>query len=44
MNSDNIPDGLVHFSGCDRRCGHPRVAHIEYLAVAEGEYLITHQR
>ena len=44
MNSDNIPDGLVHFSGCDRRCGHPRVAHTEYLAVAEGEYLITHQR
>lgn len=31
----------VHFSGCERRCGHPRVAHSDYLALSDGEYDVT---
>lgn len=36
-----VPDALVHFSGCERRCGHPLVPHVEYLATSEGEYEVT---
>lgn len=31
----------THFSGCERRCGHPRVAYTDYLATADGEYDIA---
>lgn len=31
----------THFSGCERRCGHPRVAYTDYLATADGEYDVT---
>ncbi|AZA11407.1 precorrin-3B synthase [Corynebacterium gerontici] len=34
-------DGLVHFSGCDRRCGHPLSAHTEYVATGDGEYEVA---
>lgn len=44
IRGGNVPDGLVHFSGCERRCGHPLSAHTEYLATADGEYTITHQQ
>ncbi|GAA1473906.1 precorrin-3B synthase [Corynebacterium felinum] len=32
---------LVHFSGCDRRCGHPLGHHTEYVATGDGEYEVT---
>ncbi|MDU0477676.1 hypothetical protein QVA66_00290 [Staphylococcus chromogenes] len=31
----------THFSGCERRCGHPRVAYVDYLATGDGEYEVT---
>ncbi|MBV7293936.1 nitrite/sulfite reductase [Corynebacterium sp. TAE3-ERU16] len=35
------PDDHVHFSGCERRCGHPvDRPYTDYLAVGEGEYEI----
>ncbi|AHI22778.1 precorrin-3B synthase [Corynebacterium vitaeruminis] len=37
----NVPDGLVHFSGCDRRCGHPLAHHTEYVATGDGEYEVN---
>lgn len=39
--SGQAPAALVHFSGCERRCGHPLVPHVEYLATSEGEYEVT---
>lgn len=30
----------VYFAGCAKRCGHPRRAHVEYQATAEGDYEI----
>lgn len=33
-----VEEGLVHFSGCERRCGHPLGEYTDYLAVAENEY------
>lgn len=41
IQSAAIPEGLVHFSGCERRCGHPLLSHTEYVAVADGEYEVT---
>lgn len=38
--SHDITD-RTHFSGCERRCGHPRVAYVDYLATADGEYEVT---
>ncbi|MFD2455294.1 precorrin-3B synthase [Corynebacterium mendelii] len=35
------PEIPVHVSGCPRRCGHPRGAYTDYLAVGDGEYEIT---
>ncbi|MCK7674549.1 precorrin-3B synthase [Corynebacterium pygosceleis] len=39
-----VPDGAeghVHFSGCERRCGHPVGGpYTDYLAVGDGEYEI----
>lgn len=32
----------IHFSGCERRCGHPQETHLEYIAQAEGEYETIH--
>ncbi|MEJ5927300.1 precorrin-3B synthase [Corynebacterium sp. H128] len=31
----------THFSGCERRCGHPRVDYTDYLALGEGEYEVA---
>ncbi|AKK03120.1 hypothetical protein [Corynebacterium epidermidicanis] len=31
----------AHFSGCERRCGHPRVAYTDYLALSDSEYEVT---
>lgn len=39
--SDTIPAGLIHFSGCERRCGHPLSSHTEYVATGDGEYEVT---
>lgn len=36
-----LPDGRVHFSGCDRRCGKPKGGYIDYLATGDGEYEVT---
>lgn len=41
IQSASTPDGLVHFSGCERRCGHPLLRHTEYVAVADGEYEVA---
>ncbi len=41
IRSRSFPDGLVHFSGCDRRCGHPLSSHTEYVATADGEYEVA---
>ncbi|MFF5975157.1 cobalamin biosynthesis protein CobG [Streptomyces sp. NPDC012769] len=30
----------VHYSGCERRCGHPHGAWVDVLAVADGGYLV----
>ena len=38
-----LPEGLVHLSGCERRCGHPHEAYTDYLATGEGEYDISHK-
>ncbi|WP_157108929.1 precorrin-3B synthase [Corynebacterium aquilae] len=32
---------LIHFSGCQRRCGHPGATHLDYTATADGEYTTT---
>ncbi|MHC9643055.1 precorrin-3B synthase [Corynebacterium diphtheriae] len=40
QSGDEI-NGLVHFSGCDRRCGHPLSHHTEYVAVGDGEYEVS---
>ncbi|AKK05912.1 sulfite reductase, beta subunit (hemoprotein) [Corynebacterium mustelae] len=39
--SEKIPAGLIHFSGCERRCGHPLSSHTEYVATGDGEYEVT---
>ncbi|EPD70118.1 hypothetical protein HMPREF1219_00551 [Corynebacterium pyruviciproducens ATCC BAA-1742] len=39
--SGKVPSGLVHFVGCERRCGHPLQDHTEYLATGDGEYEVT---
>ncbi|MCS4489356.1 MULTISPECIES: precorrin-3B synthase [unclassified Corynebacterium] len=31
-------DTPVHFSGCERRCGHPLTTYTDYVAVGDGEY------
>ncbi|AZA13549.1 precorrin-3B synthase [Corynebacterium choanae] len=31
----------VHFSGCQRRCGHPAGKYVDYLATSDGEYEVT---
>ena len=36
----SLPDGRVHVSGCARRCGAPRGAHVDALALAGGGYLV----
>lgn len=41
VSSGSVPDGLVHFSGCDRRCGHPLAHHTEYVATGDGEYEVN---
>ncbi|MEU1330677.1 cobalamin biosynthesis protein CobG [Streptomyces sp. NPDC005865] len=36
------PGGLpVHWSGCERRCGHPHGAWVDVLATGEGRYEVT---
>lgn len=35
-----VEDGLVHFSGCERRCGHPLGEYTDYLAVDNNEYKV----
>lgn len=39
--SGRLPDGRVHFVGCERRCGSPVGGHIEYRAVGDGEYEVS---
>lgn len=39
--SGRLPDGRVHFTGCERRCGAPKTGHVEYLATGDGEYEVT---
>ncbi|WP_395361421.1 cobalamin biosynthesis protein CobG [Streptomyces sp. YH02] len=34
------PGRPVHFSGCERRCGHPHGAWTDVLATADGDYLV----
>ncbi|MCQ9370211.1 precorrin-3B synthase [Corynebacterium sp. 35RC1] len=41
VESGDVPAGLVHFSGCDRRCGHPLEHHTEYVATGDGEYEVA---
>lgn len=36
-----LPEGRVHFSGCERRCGKPKGGYIDYLAIGDGEYEVT---
>lgn len=36
-----LPEGRVHFSGCERRCGRPKGGYVDYLAVGDGEYEVT---
>jgi precorrin-3B synthase len=36
----NLPAGRVHVSGCARRCGAPRSAHVDAVALDGGGYLI----
>ncbi|MFI6419466.1 cobalamin biosynthesis protein CobG [Streptomyces sp. NPDC050842] len=38
-----LPRGLhlpVHFSGCERRCGHPHGTWVDVVATADGAYLV----
>ena len=35
-----LPEGRVHVSGCERRCGAPRAAHVDLVALAEGGYAV----
>ena len=35
-----LPGGRVHVSGCERRCGAPRAAHVDAVALAGGGYLV----
>lgn len=34
-------EGLVHFSGCERLCGHPLAPYTSYEAESEGEYEVV---
>ena len=36
-----LPEGRVHFSGCERRCGKPKGGFVDYLATGDGEYEVT---
>lgn len=36
-----LPEGRIHFSGCERRCGKPKGGYIDYLATGDGEYEVT---
>jgi precorrin-3B synthase len=36
----SLPAGRVHVSGCARRCGAPRSAHVDAVALDGGGYLI----
>jgi precorrin-3B synthase len=35
-----LPGGRLHVSGCERRCGAPRAAHVDAVALAGGGYLV----
>ncbi|MBT2440775.1 precorrin-3B synthase [Streptomyces sp. ISL-36] len=35
-----LPALPVHFSGCERRCGHPHGAWVDVVATADGHYLV----
>lgn len=35
-----LPGGRLHVSGCARRCGAPRAAHVDAVALAGGGYLV----
>jgi precorrin-3B synthase len=35
-----LPTGRLHVSGCARRCGAPRTAHVDAVALAGGGYLV----
>lgn len=39
--SGMLPDARIHFSGCSRRCGAPKSAHVEYVATGDGEYDVS---
>ncbi|WP_414080046.1 cobalamin biosynthesis protein CobG [Streptomyces sp. KN37] len=44
VRADAVPGagGLpVHFSGCERRCGHPRGDRVDALATGDGRYEVT---
>ncbi|MGV2921509.1 cobalamin biosynthesis protein CobG, partial [Streptomyces alfalfae] len=44
VRADAVPGlgGLpVHWSGCERRCGHPRGGWVDVLATGDGRYEVT---
>jgi precorrin-3B synthase len=40
LSGAGLPGGRVHVSGCARRCGAPRAAHVDAVALAGGGYLV----
>ena len=36
----SLPRGRLHVSGCARRCGAPRTAHVDAVALDDGRYLV----
>ena len=41
VHTGALPEGRIHFAGCDMRCGLPRGSFVEYLALADGEYEVS---
>jgi precorrin-3B synthase len=37
---EHLPPGRIHVSGCARRCGAPRAAHVDAVALTDGGYAV----